>query len=230
MNHGHSPTPSSPDSASISKREQNRQHTRQAILDAARHLLATRGYGNFTANEVADLAGCSRRTFFNYFPTLPAAILEPALHFNTEVRRIIVDQSADTPLFEVLLSIGSIFSSTPAAQLEAIIHMHGLAAEHPEVHRYTLQGWVEFENTLLEALSSRFRGVDPLLLHALVSAIASSARITCDELAAAVRRDPSVELGPKLLETVQRMLNIYFTGFAELFPPADPGATPKLGE
>ncbi|MCH5450323.1 TetR/AcrR family transcriptional regulator [Bacillus cereus] len=52
-----------------SRRELNKQATRAAIIEAAVSLLSENGLGNFTAEDLADAVGISRRTFFNYFPS-----------------------------------------------------------------------------------------------------------------------------------------------------------------
>lgn len=43
--------------------------TREAILDATDHLLATRGFRRVTMDEIAAQAGVSRRTIYMYFPS-----------------------------------------------------------------------------------------------------------------------------------------------------------------
>ena len=43
--------------------------TREAILDATDHLLATRGFRGVTMDDIAAQAGVSRRTVYMYFPS-----------------------------------------------------------------------------------------------------------------------------------------------------------------
>lgn len=59
----HDADPSAPD---LGLRERNKRATRSALILAARQLLAQRG--GFTADEIAEQAGVSRATYFNYFP------------------------------------------------------------------------------------------------------------------------------------------------------------------
>jgi AcrR family transcriptional regulator len=51
----------------ISRREQNKRRTRDAILKAAAVRFARVGIGNATMDEIADAAEISRATLFNYF-------------------------------------------------------------------------------------------------------------------------------------------------------------------
>lgn len=53
----------------LSRREQNKVDTRTRIIAAAAEKFLTQGVDQSTVSEVARLAGVSRGTFFNYFPT-----------------------------------------------------------------------------------------------------------------------------------------------------------------
>lgn len=53
----------------LGRRERNKQQTRGRLLDAAGQLFATKGVVGTPVEEIADLAGVSRATFFNYFPS-----------------------------------------------------------------------------------------------------------------------------------------------------------------
>jgi AcrR family transcriptional regulator len=50
-------------------RESKKLHTRQEIADRAMRLFVTRGFDHVTVAEVAEAAGVSEKTVFNYFPT-----------------------------------------------------------------------------------------------------------------------------------------------------------------
>lgn len=47
--------------------QRRKNKTRQALIDAATQLFASRGYENTTVEQIARTAGVSRRTFFRYF-------------------------------------------------------------------------------------------------------------------------------------------------------------------
>src|SRR5690606_38667258 len=56
------------------RRELTTARTRQALVDAARELARERGLEHVTAEQIAEGAGVSRRTFFNYFPNIEAVV------------------------------------------------------------------------------------------------------------------------------------------------------------
>lgn len=59
-----------------SRRELNKARTRERLLEALRAELSRGSLESMTVEEVAEAAGVSRRTFFNYFTSLEAALAE----------------------------------------------------------------------------------------------------------------------------------------------------------
>jgi len=63
------------ESATVTLREQKRWQTSHRITVCAQQLTDTRGLDGFTMDELAEAAGVSRRTLFNYFPGKLDAVL-----------------------------------------------------------------------------------------------------------------------------------------------------------
>jgi len=60
--------------AADSKRDHKKQRIKQYFLEAAREIIVKEGVENVTVRKVADLAGYSYATIYNYFPDLNALL------------------------------------------------------------------------------------------------------------------------------------------------------------
>ncbi len=60
----------------LGRRELNKARTREAISAALRELVGQRPIDQVTVDQIAEAAGISRRTFFNYYPGVPALLSE----------------------------------------------------------------------------------------------------------------------------------------------------------
>lgn len=60
----------------LPRREANKARTREAVVEALRALVEQRPVEAITVDQLAEAAGISRRTFFNYYAGLPAVLVE----------------------------------------------------------------------------------------------------------------------------------------------------------
>ena len=60
----------------LPRREANKARTREAVVDALRALVEQRPVESVTVDQLAEAAGISRRTFFNYYAGIPAVLVE----------------------------------------------------------------------------------------------------------------------------------------------------------
>ncbi|MBO9539761.1 TetR/AcrR family transcriptional regulator [bacterium] len=77
--------------APISRRTLNKQLTQEAIFEAAMALFGAQGYEATTIEEIAQAAGVSKGTFFNYFPTKDAILAHISVR---HLARLIDEQEA----------------------------------------------------------------------------------------------------------------------------------------
>ncbi|WP_430334607.1 TetR/AcrR family transcriptional regulator [Rhodococcus sp. ACT016] len=75
----------------VGRRERNKQQTRGRLLDAASELFAARGVVGTTVEDIADRAGVSRATFFNYFPSKDELLSALHLRHMDSMARVIDD-------------------------------------------------------------------------------------------------------------------------------------------
>jgi AcrR family transcriptional regulator len=58
------------------RREQNKQRTHRALIEAAARLFRERDFESVTVRDIAEAAGVGERTFFRYFPSKESLILQ----------------------------------------------------------------------------------------------------------------------------------------------------------
>jgi AcrR family transcriptional regulator len=130
---------SAPLSAAPSRRELNKAATRQAITDAALGLLRSEGPGNFTVEDIADSAGISRRTFFNYFGSTDAALASITHGFlDTAIQQFKL-RPAEEPVLqsaqEALMALADPMTVAPLAELFTLTQQSTLMA-HSELEAW----------------------------------------------------------------------------------------------
>lgn len=117
-------------------RERKKAQTTTALVDSAYGLVAERGLGAVNADAVAARAGVSRRTFFNYFPSVEAALAHGIGEFLEDLKGRLNDRPADESVMESLelmlggpadpaflqriLQLGSV--GAPDLQARAVLH------------------------------------------------------------------------------------------------------------
>ena len=157
-----------------SRRELNKAATRDAIAAAALDFLRSRELKNFTVDDVAAAAGVSRRTFFNYFSSVEAAV---ASFTQDYLNQVIVELDArplDEPLLEsaqIALSAGGTTTSLSILAETAVL------TRDSQLARFQLQAWDDCSLKITEVARHRLpEGTDELYLYALVGAIMGSCR------------------------------------------------------
>ena len=157
---------------SPSRRELNKAATRQSIIFAAVQLASERGLGAFTIEEIADAAGISRRTFFNYFSSAEEAIAAPTFGFLDAALERFKERPQGEPLLEstiqILLALADNTLIEPMAQ--SFLVSHG----HDPVTRYQLQAFDECGDKIITAIREREgEALDEMYVHALASCLMS---------------------------------------------------------
>jgi len=155
-----------------SRRELNKAATRDAIAASALALLRARGMGEFTVDDVADAAGVSRRTFFNYFSSAEAAIASYTQSYLDNVLAELLARPAEEPLLESAQQ--ALIAVADPRHLASIAETFTLTHDHPQLSRFQLEAWDNCSTKIIAAVTDRLGGsVDELYLHALVGSVLS---------------------------------------------------------
>jgi AcrR family transcriptional regulator len=229
-----SPTPPpAPDPAGadgpVSRRELNKAATRQAITGATLALLRQRGPGNFTVEDIAEAAGISRRTFFNYFSSTEAAIASVTNGFLDSALEQFRRRPADEPILEsaraALVELADPMTVAPLAEL------FGLTQGNPLMARSELEAWDHCTEQIVAAARERSQGdartgqgsgtdQDELYVRALAGSVVSCGKAAMDVWF----RRCGPDLSPTSLAILRQLLidsmGLLGSGFAG--PPAGP--------
>lgn len=195
------PDPSLPAPAPLSRRELNKAATRQAITDAALALLRSKGPGNFTVEDIADAAGISRRTFFNYFGSTDAALASITHGFLDNAIQQFKLRPADEPVLqsaqEALMALADPMTVAPLAELFTLTQQSSLMS-HSE-----LEAWDHCREQITAVARDRAAGAaNELYLRALAGSV-----ISCGKAAMEVwftRR--GADLSPASLAELRQLL------------------------
>ncbi|MBP2375888.1 AcrR family transcriptional regulator [Paeniglutamicibacter psychrophenolicus] len=143
-----------------SRRELNKAATRAAIVQAAFGQLESAGYAALTAESVADAAGVSRRTFFNYFPSIEAALNEPTKLLLENAVAVLDELDPELDLLSA--AVATVESLVDPALLEPIANLYLLASEHPQMARMQLEAWNDCAGALTGIITARAPHGTPL--------------------------------------------------------------------
>ena len=141
-------TRSSGDGCSL--RTRKRAETRAALVRAAYAIVRDSGFEGLTAESVADRAGVSRRTFFNYFPSVESVLTASVTEFFASVGERLAARPVDEDVLDSALAVvtdpgdGDLLERIHvlAAAGEASPHARGLILV--ELHAWVdwLEGWL----------------------------------------------------------------------------------------
>ncbi|MDQ0634814.1 AcrR family transcriptional regulator [Arthrobacter pascens] len=191
--------------APTSRREKNKAATRQAITDAAMALLRSEGPGNFTVEDIAEAAGISRRTFFNYFGSTDAALASVTHGFLDNALQQFRLRPSDEPILEsaraALMALADPMTVAPMAELFT------LTEQNPQLSRSELEAWDHCTEQIITAARERAAEtpgvvIDELYLRALAGSVISCGKAAMDVWFA--RR--GADLSPASLTLLRQLL------------------------
>lgn len=193
-------------------RERNRLDTWALIHDKASALALEEGLTKTTVEAIADAAGISKRTFFNYFATKEDAIMgtQPPTLSDEAVAAFRADGEDDLFGRTVRLMITVIRTMFPEASQQA--RRKALKAKYPELGRTVLQHVNASELLVESILEDRYNDADVVMDRASIPGGQEGAKALLMLAGTAVRfvfsRDPAaVSTGAS--KTVDESIRIF---------------------
>lgn len=157
-------------------RERKKAATRSALIAAALRLAVERGPDGVTVEDIADAAGVSVRTFFNYFATKEAAFVADDLERGRRFVAAVVGSAADRPVWDLLREAAA--STMVSAELPG--HQQTLKLQlvrtSPTVVAEVLGAFAELEHHLVAELARRLPRSAPLQVHLMANAVIAAVR------------------------------------------------------
>jgi AcrR family transcriptional regulator len=109
-------------------RQERSRATVEAILDAAAHVLVKEGIEHATTNRIAEVAGVSIGSLYQYFPSKDALISSLLERHNAEMREAVLAELARVQSMPLDAAV--------RAMVELVVRAH---AVDPELHRVLME-------------------------------------------------------------------------------------------
>jgi AcrR family transcriptional regulator len=174
-------------------RERKKLQTRQAIHEAALHLIDEQGLEATTIDQICGAADVSSRTFFNYFPSKAAALLQlPDATISPEARSRFLAARGGL----VLAMCDVVGSSSEAVPDRG--RMKKLVARHPELLSIVMSMMTETRSQYIALASERASSPEQADL-AVTIVMAAFGRLMHDQ------NGSDAPIATRLRELVERM-------------------------
>ncbi|GAA1820503.1 TetR family transcriptional regulator [Planosporangium flavigriseum] len=194
-------------------RERKKRQTRQALRSNALRLVAEHGLDAVSVEDIAAAADVSKRTFFNYFETKEAAIVDFTPEQLSMFETVLAQRPPGEPPIESLRAIMMQLIGAQAEELASELEQQRrrLIQADPALSHRQLTVFGAVERIIIRWVNERFR-IDPTSsLYPAVLAGASSAAVG----AAFMRWDPATGV-PRLLDLLNEAYDVLA---ASLVPP-----------
>lgn len=140
-----------------SLRSRKRNETRTALVHAAYSLVRDVGFKGLTAEAVADRAGVSRRTFFNYFPSVESVLTASVTEFFASVGARLEARPVGEDVLDSALAVVTDPGDTDLLERIGVLAAAGEASPHARgLILVALHAWVDW----LEGWLRRRLGTD----------------------------------------------------------------------
>jgi mycofactocin system transcriptional regulator len=182
---------------------------RARVERAALELFTSRGFDAVPAEEVADAAGISRRTFFRYYPTKADAVWGDFAAHVARLDGLLRDAGPDRPVLATICGAYAEVNDYGEADLPVLRQRMRLILTEPALQAHSQLRYAEIDRVVAEHVA-RSSGDDPSGL--LPRLVAASTRAAATTAFAAWLADERSDLGRQL----HRAFNELAAGFPSL--------------
>lgn len=189
----------------LGRRELNKARTREAIVEALRALIHDQPVHRITVDQLADEAGISRRTFFNYYAGIPSLVSEIIGASAQHVAGHIDDIGPGTSPFHQLRGlIHAVGVPTELVEWMALLNLHG--SDEVGARTFERTVWIDKGAWLEQLLVSRLpAGIDPLYVATLAATIMNS--FAAAERSWVAQRVPGAAIDQAAVDDFTSLLN-----------------------
>lgn len=161
------------------RRDVAKRETRAALVDAALEISRVSGVEALSADAIADRAGVSRRTFFNYFPTTEAVLSVPATDFVARALAAFDERPLDEPVPEA--AVEALTQGVVPGELHQLVEVMVLCRDTRPAMTVERQVWDYAEGRMAESLGRRLpEDTPPLHVHVQAAMIMAAGRVAVD--------------------------------------------------
>ena len=191
-------------------------------------MLDEQGPGGLTAEKVAEAAGVSRRTLYNYFPSVEAALNAPLEAFLDQASDRLASLPADLPATTATVEVLQALAGEREA-LTTVAEVFVLAEGSPQLSRLQLEAWDHCAARVYDEMSRRVPAEAEfelaIYVHAVVGAGRAAFRSWADHHADDYR-------GTAAIDDLQRRLTVAMEQLRDGFPALRdiPTVTPDTEE
>ena len=139
----------------IGLRARKQDWTRNAIWDAAIDLFAERGFDEATIEEIADLAGVSRRSFFRYFESKNDLMAQPIAHVTAAITKALDASPSSASPGEILQNVVLTIARDSAADVRTAKVMK-LVVKSPAARAALTSSLLSIQGQIEKAFARRF--------------------------------------------------------------------------
>jgi AcrR family transcriptional regulator len=141
-------------------RERKKAETRRALASAALRLADELGPDGVTVEAIAEAAGVSPRTFFNYFSTKEDAIVGTTPAHSSGLLANLIGRPDGEPPLEALRATARALGGLLEARADDWTRRHRLFQRYPALSARHATRFAEVERGLVEEIARR-TGLDP---------------------------------------------------------------------